>query len=462
MMRASVEQPKPGQRQWLFLGGMTLVMLVAMVILGGLPPEQEMPAFFAGVTVLVAGVAVFGLVAWHLMLRPLPAGHKSSLRGTVPAVWRRFLALLATIGGLNIVVGGFWDEVWHRKYGLPFGEDLFWRPHLLIYSSFLVTILLAAGGLFMLVTRGKGTLQQRFRAEPVVGLLVLAGGFLLFVTPADPLWHIIYGEDISAWSLPHILLLVSSSISLLLAAALQCSTILSRSWRLLWRTPIADLAPRLLVILALALASQIGLQVLTTEWDATSRIVMERPEWLLPALLAGYASLLGAIGLHATRTAGVASVTGLIALGLRLGLINLFDYPEVKAYSWIVLLPPLVTLDLVYGSWLLVRRRSPGTLFSGLATAAGMLLAGLPLIDRLYAFPSFGPANLLPAAVAILASALLANLGGELIGRQMANLGEGIEDQVTISWTVRFIPSLALVGSLAFIILFVATARPPV
>ena len=40
---------------------------------------------------------------------------------------RAVLALILASGGIGIAVGAVWDELWHRRYGLPFGEDLFWR-----------------------------------------------------------------------------------------------------------------------------------------------------------------------------------------------------------------------------------------------------------------------------------------------------------------------------------------------
>ena len=49
---------------------------------------------------------------------------------------REILALILASGGIAIFIAGVWDEIWHRGYGIPFGEDLFWRPHLLMYFGF--------------------------------------------------------------------------------------------------------------------------------------------------------------------------------------------------------------------------------------------------------------------------------------------------------------------------------------
>ena len=112
--------------------------------------------------------------------------------------------------------------MWHRSFGLPFGEDLLWRPHLLLYFGFLSVSALAGVALLILLRgssdlQSRPSLQQRFRAQPVLGLLTLVGGFLIFAIPADPVWHTLYGEDITAWSLPHLILTISFAMIMFLA-----------------------------------------------------------------------------------------------------------------------------------------------------------------------------------------------------------------------------------------------------
>ena len=51
----------------------------------------------------------------------------------------------------------------------------------------------------------------------MVGLLILNAAFLLYALPADPVWHLIFGEDITAWSVPHLILLISFVLTQLLA-----------------------------------------------------------------------------------------------------------------------------------------------------------------------------------------------------------------------------------------------------
>ena len=64
--------------------------------------KQIEPAIAAFASVPNGGVVVTA--------SPFGANH--------PAV----IAALAAISGINIVIGGFWDEMWHRSFGLPFGD----------------------------------------------------------------------------------------------------------------------------------------------------------------------------------------------------------------------------------------------------------------------------------------------------------------------------------------------------
>ena len=77
----------------------------------------------------------------------------------------------------------------------------------------------------------RGNFQQRFRSNTVVGLLILNAAFLFYALPADPLWHWIFGEDIAAWSIPHLILLASSILTQLLALDLHASTWRRSRWR---------------------------------------------------------------------------------------------------------------------------------------------------------------------------------------------------------------------------------------
>ena len=454
-------QPPPGRersRSWEAPTAAlaALALLVAFALWGGLPAPDQTPAFLAGVAVLLGVLAGLGLLTWHLLFRPLPAGHKTPRAGTLPTAIRRGLALLLGIGSLNIMVGGFWDEVWHRQYGLPFGEDFFWRPHLLMYFGFLAVTVLGFASLYLLMKRGRGTLQQRFRAQPTLGLLVMMCGLLLYVLPADPIWHAIYGEDLTAWSIPHLLLAISFSTIMLLAATLHLSTLPPQTSR---RWPSAQDALPLLMFASILL---MNMQFLTTEWDQPgplSPILQARPEWMLPVIIAASAALVGAMSNRALGRAGMATLVGLIALGVRVGLIAIFNVDIMRFTGWVMALPPLLAVDLWWALRLTRRGAPPDWTSAGAAAAVGMLLA-LPVLLALY--PAVSIANLPAAAVVV----LLAGLGGSWLG---ARLGAFLAAQrqptaADAPGAARFpLASLgALAAALAFLLVFIGTAAPPV
>src|SRR5919108_4209496 len=136
-------------------GGPMSVLLPATVLLdSGAPPAAALagagPPDWAGRLGLSALVGALGLLAWWLLASPLPPGR----RPVGPAApservlrVRRLMAAVVLLSGVLLRVGAPWDELWHRLYGVPFGEDLLWPPHLLLYASFALSFALIAAGL---------------------------------------------------------------------------------------------------------------------------------------------------------------------------------------------------------------------------------------------------------------------------------------------------------------------------
>jgi hypothetical protein len=113
------------------------------------------------------------------------------------------MAIAVLLSGLLLRIGAPWDELWHRLYGAPFGEDLLWPPHLFIYASLTLTFLLAAYGL-SIAMRGEGSLRERFRWEPLLALLGLFSAYKVAFIPVDLIWHAAIGPDLVAESPPHV------------------------------------------------------------------------------------------------------------------------------------------------------------------------------------------------------------------------------------------------------------------
>jgi hypothetical protein len=432
-------------------------LFVALAFWGNVPTQTNLGVFIAGVLALLFFIGLIGFVGWHLLVRPLPSGQKTAVSSTVPAAYRQLMAVLMAINGLCLIVGTFWDEVWHRIYGLPFGEDFFWRPHLLMYTGLLLTMLLAFAGLLYMLRRGQGTLQQRFRANPTIGLLILMGAFLMYSLPADPLWHQIYGVDLTAWSIPHVVLIFSFTAILLIGATIYHTTLAPKSWHYLPRPRRSDW----LLYFVMGLALNMLLQGMTTDWESTSPIVRARPDWLLAATIVALAVFMGSLGAYSLRYAGAATLTGLAGLGIRLLFQTGFDFFVVTPSAWIIVLFPMLTLDIglaLYGA----RQKRPSPWFiSGLAATVGMAAVGYPLINQFYSYPQITSANLLINLITTAIAACGAAWVGQTLGDALAKSNNEEGKTAVSPSNLHLVPPIALVAVLLFIVLFVATAVPP-
>ncbi|MEM7113239.1 MAG: hypothetical protein AAF614_12460 [Chloroflexota bacterium] len=456
-----VDIKQNGRFQTIFISLIAAALFIALAIWGGQPRGISTAVFLSGVILLFLFTAAFAWLGWYLLIRPLPPGHKEPAGYTLAIPYRQLIASLMAISSLSLVVGLFWDEVWHRQYGIQFGEDFFWRPHQLMYASFLITILLAFYNLFYLMRQGRGTLQQRFRTNPMLGWLVLVGGYMLFALPADPIWHEIYGVDITAWSIPHIILLFSFASISLIAAALQGSTLPSRQWRNL--TALKQMFEHfdLLTLFVIALTLNTWLQVMTTDFEGLSlALLAARPVWSLPALIVAASTFCGLLANHSLRITGAATIIGLLNLGLRLLMQNTFGIPDMSASAWIIAVFPLITLDIWYFMQQQEQQPSFHWLAAGGAASVGMALVGFSLINRFYIYPLITNGNLFSMLFAVFVAASMAAWAGQRLGNYLANQATG---ETAVSPTpLSLLSPITLIGTIAFVIFFIVTATPPV
>ncbi len=116
-------------------------------------------------------------------------------------LWFALLFMLATVS-----IGISWDRAWHLRNRF---ETFYSPPHLFIYTSTIVTILLVAGLTFSARLRPWfGTaFRMRLFAFPVPGALVITAGGLAMLGFAglvlDNYWHTTFGLDETPWSTPH-------------------------------------------------------------------------------------------------------------------------------------------------------------------------------------------------------------------------------------------------------------------
>jgi hypothetical protein len=107
------------------------------------------------------------------------------------------MAGMVLLSGVLLRVGAPWDELWHRLYGVPFGRDLLWPPHLLMYASIALSFVLVFVGLAVALG-GRGGLRERFRREPLLAALGLLSAYGFAFIPVDVLWHQVIGPDLVA------------------------------------------------------------------------------------------------------------------------------------------------------------------------------------------------------------------------------------------------------------------------
>ena len=442
-----------GRWQWGLVAFASLLLFAAFTIWGGIPSGARALSFWIQIVILFAVTCAYILMVWHLLIRPLKAPPRPA---ALPVKLRQNIALLLAGGGMALVVGAFWDELWHRRYGIPLGEDFFWRPHLLMYFGFAVGILTGFWGLSYLNRRLKGTFQQRFRSNAIVGLLILLAAFLAYAVPADPIWHGIYGDDLSAWSVPHLLLLLGVAMHMLLAVFVHLSTVRIGKWRSILNIQLADALP--LLMFAVILLS--WLQVLMIDWDQVlagnvrESLGLFRPEWLMAANLLGTVIFVGVLATRVLRCAGAATLVGLIALGFRYGLIEWFAASELQFVAWVIALAPLIAIDGWTFFCVSVRQQAPGWLGAALAAALAMAV-NLPLIRRLY---DIEPSPVLVYALAV----VITGIGMSWLSHQIADWMTLKQETGALAESPRIRRALGVLGGFAvFMMVFILTATPP-
>lgn len=297
------------------LPGLGLCLAIILFAYWGGVPERG-SLFVAGVAVQLLIVAVYGALAWYLLFSPLP--DSAVVQPKTSRRLKQIVGGLIGVCGLNFVVGGIWDALWHIQYGIPFGKDFFWRPHLLMYSSFLLIAGFAFGGVVFVLREGRGQIRQGFRQHPLLGLLALVSGFMLIAVVLDPAWHMIYGPDISAWSLPHLILVGGFDAVMIAAAMIQASLNYESSLR---RIQLRDS----FVIVPLAFACFMAFLLGTVEWRTIRAIPItslnvfwKRPEWLYPVVCLVIALFFATLAFRLTKALGAATLLGGVVMGIQL------------------------------------------------------------------------------------------------------------------------------------------------
>lgn len=142
------------------------------------------------------------MVAVPPPLPPLPDARGIRLAGR--SLWFAFIFMLATIA-----IGLTWDGAWHARHRF----ETFWSPpHLFIYTTTMITVLLVARlTLLPELRRWFGpTIRLRLLSFAIPGALFVTAGGLATLAFAglvlDNAWHTRFGLDETPWSAPHSML----------------------------------------------------------------------------------------------------------------------------------------------------------------------------------------------------------------------------------------------------------------
>ena len=369
---------------------------------------------------------VVGLT-WWLFFSPMrrPSGAAMATRPHLSGM----LALLIGLGTLLICIGGYWDASEHVITGIiPGGEDFLWPPHLMIYGGFLITFLVAVGGLLALAVPnlriGVQDPRQWTRRNPYISAVVLAAGYGLFSIPGDAIWHELYGIDLTAWSPPHIFLVMASAslaifaVGLLLnsrapaqAAAGQTAAPPKGSG-LIWRN--------FLILFYLALALNELLIIGSIEWeinDVVNGYIAQRPTWLYPTIIGAIALFILTLARRVVHSSWTATITALLYFGFRMA---------VSAFTDVISgAPPRLTLVFILGAFLLD------------LTAQRMDRAAMRPLTA-----SLRPSWMSPRLIQSLAAAGMFTIGYVLVALPMIQF-----------YLLPFLPSFTIVDHLATILL---------
>jgi hypothetical protein len=357
------------------------------------------PLFWESLTFSTAAAAIVTASIWWFYLSPLRARPAAAARPSPRlAGW---LAALLGLSAVEFVAGALWDASRHILTGqVPAGADFLWPPHLLIYGSFLISLIIAIIAVAIVAWPGwrAGERDPRLwiRRNPYLGLVALASLYSLLSIPGDALWHALYGIDLTAWSPPHLI------IGFMMSAVTVCAVgvlVQARAAQAGWSA--VDLAVPVLLGFMLNVAGIVGY----IEWEiwggAYPSLVRTNPIWVYPLVCGALACATLALARRLSRFPFAATLATLAYFGLRLGVM----FGLSLSGNIVPSVPPLFVLGAVLLDVIPWQRFQSGLLRDAAMAAAftiGYLALALPLLAVREHLPPFTAADDAAAVVATL------------------------------------------------------------
>jgi hypothetical protein len=400
----------------------TILVYALLGLFSGLPNGANLVAFVVGLIVLFLGIAALMSLTWYLVVKPLPGNLSPSRKLPLSHGLRQGVALFLTLMSAVGIGGGLWDVTWHVRSGLPFGEDFFWAPHQFIYVALMSPIVVAAFVWWKLFQNSSGTIRQRFKADIPATLIIIGGIAMLFTLPADPLWHVIYGEDLTGLSVPHLVFSISSTFTAIGTMSILLSYTPARStWTSILRLNrmealiIVSLACSFISLLMPTLGDWEAITLTTSSLPRLPALVAARPDWAMPFLAAFVSVYPASMALQITKRFGTATLLWLVAAVLRSALFLAFGYGDTGMATMLLVLPFMIAVDVA--TWYRVsRNQSLNSVFIAAAATIAGAVAVLPQIPLSFTDPILTASNVPAILVAMFVGALTAAYMGSVLG----------------------------------------------
>ncbi len=446
----------------ILIGIASILIVIRMVVWGGIPDVG--PMFWVGVALLLSTMVIFVGLCWYLYFSPLPAGRVN--KATQLPASSYLMLLAALVGGLLAAIAVFWDETWHRIYGFSAVlNDFLWAPHKLLYMALGLIALISGMSLYQAIRADRRDVRAGFRAYPYIGMLGLTMAYLIASLPSDQVWHLVFGLDITAWSLPHIALIISFGFAMTSLAAVFLAHAgnqgAKRSFGL----------NDVLGGIALGAGGVIFL-ILVTEYDSAApptaslgtqaiQVIAERPQWTYPVALIAIGVLIASIGVRLSQRFGVVTIAAIVIAVFRSIAVGFFNASgQMGVVSHLLIGVPMVIIDL----WQLIRKDAFESIWYQLAGAAvasmACLVVSVPVINTWLATYQVGMDAIPGAIVAGLLLGAWASLLGNMLGGWLSSLDSGRLPEVAIPRVLGQTAALVVVALVVFLLVFF-TATPP-